>query len=59
MTDFVIADLHFGDSATAARRRALLPGVHDVDGELVRRWNGVVTDTDTVCLLGDVGRGEA
>lgn len=54
MTEFVIADLHFGEEG--ARRRRRIPGVADIDAELIRRWNAVVTDTDTVFVLGDVGR---
>jgi calcineurin-like phosphoesterase family protein len=64
MTDFVIADLHFGDHATCTRFRRpdgslLRPfaSAREMDGEIVRRWNETVSDRDTVYVLGDIGRG--
>lgn len=64
MTEFVIADLHFGDQATCTRHRRadgspLRPfqNAGQMDREIVRRWNETVGDDDTVYVLGDIGRG--
>jgi calcineurin-like phosphoesterase family protein len=65
MTEFVVADLHFGDDATCRRYRRpdgspLRPfgNASAMDREIVRRWNDTVGDEDTVYLLGDIGRRE-
>ena len=56
MTTFVIADLHFGDASTHARRRDQFASVTAMDRAIVVRWNEVVTDHDVVHVLGDVGK---
>jgi len=57
---WVIADTHFGHAGVCKFLRAdgskLRPwdDPHDMDEELVRRWNSVVHPEDRVYLLGDV-----
>ena len=53
---FVIADLHFGDEATCANGRRPFHSAAEMDQELVRRWNKTVQSSDTVYVLGDIGR---
>lgn len=55
MTDFVIADLHFGDERVRASGRRQFADVCDMEEAIVRRWNQRVSSTDTVYVLGDVG----
>jgi calcineurin-like phosphoesterase family protein len=63
MTTFFIADLHFGDDKllTTYRRPDGSPlrpfkDVAEMDAEIVKRWNDIVTDDDTVWVLGGLGR---
>jgi calcineurin-like phosphoesterase family protein len=60
MTNFVIADLHFGDEALCGReggRGRPFASVGEMKCAIVDRWNSTVTDDDVIYVLGDVGRG--
>ena len=52
---FFIADPHFGDDRIRRYENRPFSTVEEMDSELIRRWNGVVTETDTVFVLGDFG----
>lgn len=52
---FFIADPHFGDDRIRRYENRPFSTVEEMDSELIRRWNGVVTETDTVYVLGDFG----
>lgn len=53
MTDFFIADMHFG-SASNARWRGF-PSAEDMDIAIVEAWRARVAPGDVVWVLGDVG----
>lgn len=52
---FYTADPHFGSETIIAKAARPFSTVQEMDEELIRRWNAVVSDDDTVYLLGDVG----
>ena len=52
---FFIADPHFGDDRIRRYENRPFQTVEEMDCELVRRWNSVVTASDTVFVLGDFG----
>lgn len=61
MTTFYISDLHFGHEATCTKFKRndgtpLRPFscAQEMDEEMVRRWNSVVSPSDKVYVLGDV-----
>lgn len=56
MTTYVIADLHFGDATTHARRRDRFGSLSAMEREIVTRWNAIVTARDSVYMLGDIGK---
>lgn len=53
---FVISDTHFGQSKVIEFEAANRPfsSIEEHDEEIVRRWNNVVSNKDTVWHLGDV-----
>ena len=55
-TVFVIADLHFGDAATCRQGRRPFADVSEMQSEISRRWNAMVLPSDTVYVLGDIGK---
>lgn len=55
MTIFYTADLHLGHRLAAEERG--FGSTLDHDAELARRWDAVVTPTDTVWVLGDISLG--
>lgn len=57
---FIISDTHFGHKKICQFEPVARPfsTVQEHDDELVRRWNSVVRDCDTVWHLGDVLFGE-
>ncbi len=60
MTDYAIADLHFGDARLCGgsnSRAKSFSSVAVMGAAIVARWNEVVSDDETVHVLGDVGRG--
>lgn len=51
---FFISDLHFGHKNVLAYDNRPFVNIEENDKELIRRWNEVVTDIDTVYILGDI-----
>jgi calcineurin-like phosphoesterase family protein len=51
---FVIADLHLGDERVAKGRN--FENVAAMEAEIVRCWNGTVSNGDKVFMLGDVAK---
>ncbi len=54
---FFIADPHFGDGRILRYENRPFRTTEEMDCELIRRWNSVVTESDTVFVLGDFGAG--
>lgn len=52
---FYTADPHFGSETIIESAGRPFSSVEEMDEELIRRWNEVVSDADTVYVLGDVG----
>lgn len=50
-----VADTHFGHANVIKYTNRPFASAHDMNVELVRRWNEVVRPEDTVYHLGDVG----
>lgn len=50
---FVIADTHFGDENIRLYEERPFRDTEEMDNEMIRRWNSVVTDDDLVYHLGD------
>lgn len=55
---FLIADLHFGDKSVfnSTRRCKDFKNIEEHDETIIRNWNSVVSEDDTVFVLGDVGK---
>lgn len=54
---FLTADLHFFDKNILRYEDRPFADVLKMNDEIVRRWNAVVKDDDTVFVLGDVSTG--
>lgn len=52
---FYTADPHFDSETIIAQTGRPFSSVQEMDEELIRRWNDVVAQEDTVYVLGDVG----
>ncbi len=50
---FFIADTHFGDKNIIGYENRPFKNINEMDIALIDNWNGVVSDNDTVFLLGD------
>lgn len=50
---FFIADLHFGDEGIIRYENRPFASAEEMDRQLIANWNGVVTEEDTVFVLGD------
>ncbi|WP_252230709.1 metallophosphoesterase [Clostridium sp. ZBS15] len=50
---FFIGDTHFGDSHIIDYEQRPFENVEEMDRELINRWNSVVTDDDTIFMIGD------
>ena len=50
---FYIADTHFGHANIIRYNNAPFRSVEEMDRVLINNWNSVVTDEDTVYILGD------
>ncbi len=50
---FFIGDTHFGDSHIIDYEQRPFENVEEMDRELINRWNSIVTDDDTVFMIGD------
>lgn len=57
MSDFVTADCHFGHTNIIEYCGRPFSSIHEMNFELTRRWNSVVTQSDTVYILGDFAMG--
>lgn len=51
---FYIADWHYGHTNCLHFDNRPFTSVEEMDSELIRRWNDVVTDADVVYVLGDM-----
>lgn len=51
---FYIADWHYGHANCLHFDNRPFTSVEEMDSELIRRWNNVVTDADVVYVLGDM-----
>lgn len=54
MKRFYIADMHFGHANCLAFDNRPFTSVEEMDAELIRRWNSVVSPGDIVYVLGDM-----
>ena len=52
---FFIADTHFGDERIIKYENRPFENSKQMDNEIIKRWNDVVTNDDSVYLLGDFG----
>ena len=50
---FFIGDTHFGHKEVIGFERRPFKDVEEMDNEMIRRWNRVVSEEDTVFLIGD------
>lgn len=57
MTVFFTSDTHFNQERTFkfSKRNRYFKDVDDMNNEMVKRWNEVVSDKDTVIHIGDFG----
>lgn len=56
---YVISDLHFGHDKPFIYEKRGFNSVEEMNTAIVERWNNIVTDEDTVIILGDVLMGKA
>lgn len=52
---FFISDTHFGDNRKYKIKQTIFSSVEEIEREVVKRWNSVVSRKDTVYHLGDFG----
>ena len=52
---FFISDTHFGDNRRFKIKETPFHDVNEMNGEMIKRWNSVVSKKDTVYHLGDFG----
>ncbi len=50
---YFIADTHFGDDGIRRYENRPFENVYQMDKEMIKRWNGVVSADETVYVLGD------
>lgn len=53
MANFFTADLHFGHRNIITYCNRPFASVEEMNRELIRRWNSIVLDSDTIFVLGD------
>ena len=53
MSIYYISDLHLGHANAINFDNRPFANVDEMDGALIRNWNRVVSEQDTVCVLGD------
>ena len=51
---FYISDLHFGHKNILGFDNRPFVDIEQMNNELIRRWNSVVSDGDVVYVLGDM-----
>jgi calcineurin-like phosphoesterase family protein len=56
---YLIADTHFGHANIIKYCNRPFTTVNEMDAEIVRRWNSVVTNEDIVYFLGDFALGQS
>ena len=56
MAVFFIADTHFGDDAIRRYEGRPFSSRQEMDEELIRRWNGAVTDEEAVAQAIEDGK---
>ena len=52
---YFIADPHFGDERIRRYENRPFQNVKEMDLKMIDNWNGVITDSDSVYVLGDFG----
>lgn len=52
---FYTADLHFASEGVIGKTGRPFASADEMDEALIRNWNAVVSDCDTVYLVGDIG----
>lgn len=52
---YFTADLHFDDKNILNYENRPFADVEDMNAQLIKRWNGVVTSNDVIYVLGDFG----
>ena len=52
--NFYIADLHFGHKNIIRYDNRQFASVDEMDNTLIKNWNSVVSNDDTVYILGDI-----
>lgn len=55
---YLTSDLHFGHNVEFMYKPRGFSSIEEHDNAIVRRWNEVVTDDDTVYILGDLMLGD-
>lgn len=51
---YLIADTHFGDEAILRYENRPFASIEEMDEAIIQNWNSLVTQEDTVFVLGDV-----
>jgi len=54
MKRFLIADTHFGHSNIIKYENRPFPDVHEMDEQIIARWNNTVSKNDMIFHLGDL-----
>lgn len=54
MSKFYISDPHFGHKDMISFCNRPFTSVEEMDEELIKRWNNIVSNNDTVYILGDL-----
>jgi len=58
MTDYIIADTHFGSNKVIRVHKRPFVDAKAMDYYMIHRWNDIVCDNDTVYFVGDFGNKE-
>ena len=54
-TIYFIADTHFSGENIIRYENRPFQNIHEMDNEIIHKWNGVVKNDDIVYILGDFG----
>ena len=55
MSVYFIADTHFGEDNIRRYEQRPFASAYEMDEEIIKNWNSVVTENDEVYILGDFG----